>query len=75
MQPDEEGLLNFSHVMGFMGALGHCGWFPVCGSEGSLMHLSAKACGTAFPVYSTSPHPSAVRGPVPYFKCSRAWKV
>ena len=29
------------------------------------MHLSAKACGTAFPIYSTSLYPSAVRGPVP----------
>lgn len=36
------------------------------------MHFSAKAYGTAFPIYSTSRHPSAVRGPVPYFKCSRA---
>ena len=36
------------------------------------MHLSAKACGTVFPIYSMSLHPSAVRGPVPYFRCSRA---
>ena len=69
----EGGSPKFIPRDGFYGDVVIHGWSPVWESgRVPFMHLSAKTCGTVFPIYSTSLHPSAVRGPVPYFKCSRA---